>query len=142
MTENNQKKESPIIKIYLVVLFLCGVGIWLALSKPQNNFPIDGELDNQIVNVLVSNGVSQSDVVSQRIQEKKTAASHWNEYYKKIKLNSNKNTNKIEQSFRSIARSMNLGLKKTVNNDNSIGYTFYLKNRNYSQIVFLGAKNK
>jgi hypothetical protein len=135
------KQESVWVKIYIVLLFLCGIGIWFAI-QPVNKqkVSIDVELDKRVVDVLTANGIVQSDILTQYIRERNTRATQWNEFYKTIKLKSGKSPQYFETSFRSVARSMKIGLSKVDNVDGSTTYKFYSPNKNYSNITFVSRK--
>ncbi|MCL2484865.1 MAG: hypothetical protein FWF00_02325 [Endomicrobia bacterium] len=137
------RQENPLIKLYIIILFFCGIGLWFAMqSQPKQKMSVDLELDKRVIDVLVANGVTQSDILSQYIRERTTSSAEWNEFYKRIRLQSGKKSDAFEMSFRSIARSMKLGLSKTENLDGSVTYKFYAPNRNYSNITFVESPQK
>jgi len=127
----------------MIILFFCGIGIWFSLQSVQKQKTcVDIMLDKKIVDVLISNGIIQNDILSQYIVERRTKTSQWNEFYKTIRLKSNKTVQFFETSFRSIARSMKIGLNKVNNTDGSVTYKFYLPNRNYYNITFVRSAQK
>lgn len=135
------KKTSIWIKMYLIILFLCGIGIWLSIQPVQKcKISMDVLLDKRIVDVLVANGVVQNDILTQYIRERTKKTSKWNEFYKTIKLRTDKTAQSFETSFRSVARSMKIGLSKTSNPDGSVTYKFYSPNRNYYNITLINYK--
>ncbi len=143
MSAKEQKKESPIVKIYLIILFFLGMGIWLAVqSAPKQKISIDVELDQKIVDVLLANGITQGDIISQYARERQTRAAEWNEFYKKIQLKGVKKAENFETGFRSVARSLKIGLSKTAEASGEVTYKFYAPNRSYSNITFVPSKAK
>jgi len=134
-----EKKMSVWIKLYMIILVLFGMSIWFSLqfTQKQKKVPIDIAIDEKIVNVLVSNDILQSDILSQYIMERNIKTSRWNEFYKKIKLKSWKTMQLLERKFRSIARSMKVGLSKVNNRDGSVTYKFYSPSKSYYNITFV-----
>ena len=137
-----QKKEHIIVKIYIILLFFLGIGIWYsAQSVQKEKVSVDIELDKRIVDVLVANGVKQEDILSQYAREMETRAAAWNEFHKKIQLKGEKKIDVFENGFRSVARSLKVGLSKTENADGSITYKFYSpNNRNYANVTFVSPR--
>ena len=142
MTKKEKKQENLLIKIYLIALFLCGIGLWFALtaSPKDDKISVDVEVEQKVVDALSAGGVKQSDVISQYAKERETSSMQWNEFYKKIQLRDSKKPEHFENSFRAIARSTKLGLSKTDNVDGTVTYRFYSKNRNYSNVTFVSAR--
>ena len=137
------KHESPLIKIYIIVLFFCGIGLWFAMqSPPKQKISVDVELDRRITDSLSANGVTQGDILSQYARERETVSAQWNEFYKKIRLKTGRKAETFEPSFRAIARSVECGLSKTANPDGSVTYKFYVPDRNYSNITFVEPPKK
>ncbi|GHT58584.1 hypothetical protein AGMMS50222_03370 [Endomicrobiia bacterium] len=136
------KRESIWIKIYTVLLFLCGIGIWFTVwPVDKHTISIDLALDKKIVDVLTANGIVKDDVLSQYTRERNTKATRWNEFYKTIKLKSGKSMQHFETSFRKLERSMKVALNKVDNSDGSTTYKFYSSNKNYSNITFVPKKS-
>ena len=143
MANNEKKQESILVKVYILVLFLCGVGLWFAMNNAgvtKQKLAIDVELEQKLVDALVASGVTQSDVISQYARERETTTKTWNEFYKKVQLRGNKRSENFEDSFRAIARAMKLGLSKTDNVDGTVTYKFYSAGANYSNITFINPK--
>lgn len=137
----SKDKKSVWIKIYIIILFFFGVGIWFSLHPTQKQkISMDIILDKKIIDILVSNGIIQNDILSQYIMERSTSTSQWNEFYKTVKLKSDKTVQFIETRFRSLARSMKIGLNKVNNPDGSVTYKFYLPSKNYYNITFVCSK--
>jgi hypothetical protein len=137
------KKESIWIKIYLISLFICGIAIWFALQyENSHRTSIDVILDKKIVEILVSHRVKQEDILKQFTREKTENAIQRNGFYKKIKLKKATKIKDFEKSFRSLARSMKIGLSRIDNSDGSITYKFYSPSRTYSTITFLREKGR
>ncbi|MDR1784364.1 MAG: hypothetical protein LBQ99_01320 [Endomicrobium sp.] len=139
MVATKEKKMSVWIKLYMIILVLFGMSIWFSLqfTQKQKKVPIDIAIDEKIVDVLVSNDILQSDILSQYIMERNIKTSRWNEFYKKIKLKSWKTMQLLEKKFRSIARSMKVGLSKVNNRDGSVTYKFYSPSKSYYNITFV-----
>jgi hypothetical protein len=135
------KKESILVKIYLIFLFVCGITVWLAIQPTNNNkISTDVILDSQIVDILIHKRVKQEDILKQYIREKTTSVAQWNEFYKTIKIKRKVKIKEFEKSFRSLARSMKLGLSRIDNSDGSVTYKFYSPSRTYSNITFVKKK--
>jgi cell division protein YceG involved in septum cleavage len=136
------RKESICVKIYVIVLFFCGIGIWFSIQRPAHNQKIytNAALNGKIESILVENGIIKNDILKQYVKEKNIRTAAWNEFYKIIKLKSSKTAWSFEKSFRSIARSMKVGLSRMDNADGSVTYKFYLPGRNYSNITFISSK--
>jgi hypothetical protein len=133
-----KKKENMWIKVYIILLFFCGIGIWLSIQPIQKHrLSIDVVLNKRIVDVLVANDIVQNDILTQYRKERNKKTAQWNEFYKTVKLKSGKNLKSLEISFRSIARSLKIGLSKVNNVDGSTTYKFYSPNRNYYNITFV-----
>lgn len=141
MAKKEKKEEHVIIKIYLVILFLCGIGIWFAAqSVTKSKVSIDIEIDKRVVDVLYANGIKEDDIISKYTRERKTRFVDWVEFYKKIQLRGDKKHETFETGFRGIARALKIGLSKTENSDGSITYKLYDSDRNYSNITFIESK--
>ncbi|MDR1196387.1 MAG: hypothetical protein LBL00_07925 [Endomicrobium sp.] len=141
LSANEKKQENILIKIYILALFLCGIGLWFAVNAaPKQKMSIDIELEHKIVNALAANGIKQTDIISQYTRERETSAKSWNEFYKKVRLQGNKRSDHFENSLRAVARSMKLGLSKTENVDATVTYKFYSSGMNYSNITFVNPK--
>jgi hypothetical protein len=169
MAEN--KKEGFLVKIYLAVLFLCGIALWFSFSaggksikryalqvkesaaeikqtaselkqtppdkNEVNTFDLD--LEKSLQTTLVANGIDQTKLISQYAREKKDRNGGWTQFYKKIRLSRNAKTDKFENSFAALARTFKTALKKNINEDKSVTYTFYSSknNREYSFVTFV-----
>ena len=133
-----QKKESPLVKLYIIVLFFLGMGIWFAMQDdgPKRKVSLSVELDNKITDTLAAGGVRQEDIISQYARDRESRNARWSEFYKKIHLRDGKKPESFENSFRTIARSAKVGLSKTRETDGSVTYRFYSPDRTYSNITF------
>jgi hypothetical protein len=145
MAEREKREEPLIIKIYLIILFFCGIGLWLASSPaghvkgtflPEKSASVDIELNNKIIEVLSASGVKQDNIVKEYAAERSLKNEKWNEFYKTVRLVS-KRSDDFENSFRQIARSLGVGLSRTDNPDGSATYKFYSTDKNYSNITLL-----
>jgi len=134
------RKESMCVKMYVIVLFFCGsgIGIWFS-AQPVYNKKVytNAALNRKIESVLIENGIVKNDILSQYIKEKNERTAAWNEFYKIIKLKSSKTARSFEKSFRSVARSIKVGLSRTDNADGSVTYKFYSPGKDYSNITFM-----
>jgi hypothetical protein len=133
------RKKSIWIKMYIVVLFFCGIGIWF-FTKPITSkqvISIDIILDKKIVNVLVANSIVQDDILNQYTKEKNTRSDKWNEFYRTIKIKSDKTMQALELEFKNIAHSMGVDLNKVNKVDGSVVYKFYSLDRDYSSITLI-----
>jgi len=135
------RKESIWIKMYVIVLFFCGIGIWFSIPAAHSQkIYTNAALNRKIERVLVENGIIKNDILSQYIRERNKRTVAWNEFYKIIKLKSGKTARSFEKSFRSVARSMKVGLSRTDNDDGSVTYKFYSPSKNYSNVTFMSPK--
>lgn len=135
------RKESIWVKMYVIVLFFCGVGIWFSIQLAHNReIYTNATLNRKIESVLVKNGIVENDILSQYIRERNKKTAAWNEFYKIIKLKSGKTARTFEKSFRSVARSMKVGLSRADNADGSVTYKFYSSEKNYFNITFMSLK--
>ncbi|AKL97514.1 hypothetical protein [Endomicrobium proavitum] len=143
MSEKEKRKESFVIKIYIVILFLLGVGVWLSVHPDsKEKISLDVELNKRVVNALVANGIKQEDIVSEYQRERDTSRASWIEFYKTIKLQKGKSAQSFETGLRSVARSVKVGLQKTENSqEGSVTYKFFDKNRSYSNVTFISFPN-
>jgi hypothetical protein len=133
-----KRQESFWIKIYIILLFFCGVCVWFSMqSVNKQRISVDIVLDKKIVDVLVANDIVQDDIVKQYVRERNSKTAQWNEFYKTIRLKPEKTAQSFETNFRSIARSMKLGLIRADNVDGSVTYRFYSPNRGYYNITFV-----
>lgn len=121
----------------MIILFLFGMSIWFSLQFMQKQkVPVEIIIDKKIVNVLISNGIIQDDILSQYVMDRNTKTTRWSEFYKTIKLNSGRTMQFLEKKFKRIARSMEIGLNKLNNRDGSVTYKFYSPSKNYYNITF------
>jgi hypothetical protein len=135
------RKESICVKIYVIILFFCGIGIWFFVQPANNqNIYTTATLNKKIEIVLVENGIVKNDILSQSIKEKNKRTTIWSEFYKTIKLKSSKIARAFEKSFRGVASSMKIGLSRMDNADGSATYKFYSPGKNYSKIIFVSPK--
>jgi hypothetical protein len=135
------KKVSLWIKIYVTVLFFCSAGIWFSIdSVRKQKMSAELALDKKVVDILVANGIVQNDILIQYVRERNRRMVRWNEFYKTVELKSSKTAQFFETNFRAVAQSMKMSLSKTNNTDGSVTYKFYLPNRNYYNITFVGPK--
>lgn len=136
-----KRKESPIIKLYVIILFFLGIGLWLSVnSGHKETISVDAELNRSVINVLTANGVTQEDIIKEYQREKSVSGFTWIEFSKIIKLRDEINRQTLENGLRSAARSVKVGLKKIENSsDGSVTYTFFDGNRNYNNITFVKA---
>ncbi|MDR1695080.1 MAG: hypothetical protein LBR69_00370 [Endomicrobium sp.] len=138
-----KRRENPLVKVYIVILFFCGIGLWFAMQpQPKQKISVDTELDRRVTDSLLAGGITQNDILSQYARERSVSSAQWNEFYKKIGLKNGKKPENFETAFRSIARSMNMGLSKTSNLDGSVTYKFYVPERNYSNVTFVNSPQK
>lgn len=141
MANKEKKQENILVKIYILGLFVCGIGLWFAVSGvPKHKVSADIELEQKVTDILFTNGVKQTDIISQYTRERETTTKVWNEFYKKIRLCGEQNSDNFESPLRALARSMKLGLSKTDNVDGTVTYKFYSLNMNYSNITFINPK--
>ena len=134
----NQKRESIIVKIYLVVLFFAGIALFLSLQPSKNEkISADVALDRKVIDVLLANGISQKQLVSQYVREKSAGRETWNEFHKTFAVRDLAKARSLETGLAGAARSSKVGLRKTENPDGSLTYVFYTdRDKIYSQITF------
>lgn len=143
MSQKQKKQSSSIIvKLYIFILFVCGIILGLSFistDKNKKNF-IEQKLDNDLVTILVANDIDQEDVIAQYIKESKNENQIYNQYYKNIYLADNKKIANIELQFKILARNFKIDISKNVEPDKSYKYVFYDKNKTYSTVVFTRIK--
>jgi hypothetical protein len=112
--------------MYIIALFFCGMGMWFFI-QPAHSKKIytNAALNRKIESVSVKNAITKNDILSQYIRERNKMTAVWNEFYKIIKLKSSKTVRSFEKSFRSVARSMKIGLSKTDSDDILVTHKFY-----------------
>lgn len=142
MSKKQKKQSSIIVKIYILILFLCGVILGLSFinAGKGGRANIDAKLDNDLVTVLVANGIKQEDVIAQYVREKKYGDSVYNQYYKNIFLPDNKKIKSFELQFKTLARNFKIDISKNVEPDKSNKYVFYDKDKIYSTVIFTKIK--
>ena len=141
MIKKQKKQSSIIVKVYIFILFVCGILIGLSfVSTDKNKELIEQKLDNDLVTILVTNDITQEDVISQYIKEAKNGDQIYNQYYKNIYLPNNKKISNIELQFKTLARNFKIDISKNVEPDKSYRYVFYDKNKTYSTVVFTRIK--
>ena len=137
--EKKDKRNKITVKIYLFILFIAGIilGFSYQAAVKDRITAIDTLLDNNLVTALTSNGIDQSNVLSQFAKEVKVSGVVCNKYYKKIKLNKNQKPENFEPIFKTLARNFKIDLSKTKYKDGSYKYSFYDKKRTYSEVVLI-----
>lgn len=142
MSKKQKRQSSIIVKIYILILFICGVILGLSFINAGKNSRgnIDAKLDNDLVTILVSNGIKQEDVIAQYVREKKYENSVYNQYYKNIFLPDNKKIESFELQFKTLARNFKIDISKNVEPDKSNKYVFYDKDKIYSTVIFTKIK--
>jgi len=140
MAKNKEESKSKkiLVKIYLFVLFIVGIVVGFSYQAAMDKKVTDVEqmLDNSIVTALISNGVEQSNVVSQFIRETRVSGRICHEYNKKISLPKSKKAQNFEPIFKTVARNFKLELTKKTYKDGSCKYTFKDDKKTYSIIEF------
>lgn len=140
MAKNKEESKSKkfLVKIYLFVLFVVGIIIGFSYQAAMDKKIVNVEqiLDNNVVTALISNGIEQSNVVSQFVKENKSGVHTYHEYYKKISLPKSKKAQNFEPVFKTVARNFKVKLTKKVLKDGSYQYIFTDKNRVCSVIEF------
>jgi len=140
MSQSENKNEPILIKVYLIILFFCGIGLWLAAQPSSKHIlSVDVDINNQVNDTLSTKGVLQENILKQYARERSSRGASWNEFYKTVRLLHN-HSSIFESDFRKIARSLKVGLSRTDNDDGSVTYKFYSPDRNYSNITFLNPK--
>ena len=138
----NREESKPkkfLVKIYLLVLFIAGMILGFSYQSARDKKVVDFEqmLDNNVVTVLTSNGISQNNVISQYVKEIRIKGRVCHEYYKKIELSKSKKAENFEPSFKTIARNFKIELKKIKYKNGAYRYSFSDKIRTYSIIDFV-----
>lgn len=130
------------VKVYIFILFVCGIVLGLSFISSGKNTKnlIEQKLENDLITIIVSNGLGQEDVISQYIKEAKSGDQIYNQYYKNIYLPDTKKIANIELQLKILARNFKIDMSKNVEPDKSYKYVFYDKNRTYSTIIFTRIK--
>lgn len=142
MTKKQKKQSSIMVKVYIFILFVCGIVLGLSFISSGKNTKnlIEQKLENDLITIIVSNGLGQEDVISQYIKEAKSGDQIYNQYYKNIYLPDTKKIANIELQLKILARNFKIDMSKNVEPDKSYKYVFYDKNRTYSTIIFTRIK--
>jgi hypothetical protein len=134
-----KKKESFLVKIYIVLFFFMGIALWFSVhaSNSELNIAAAMELDTKINDILFSQGISQSAIVKQYGQDVNIDGVKWTKYYKTVNIKDVAVLENIETLFRKTARQFNLGLEKKNGQGGGAAYRFYsAKHGDYSLITF------
>jgi hypothetical protein len=139
---SKEKTESLWVKLYIIILFFCGVAIWFCTQPiKKRNISLDVYIDKKIVETLIEKGITQGDILKQYVRERKTITAKWYEFYKIVKLKPNQNVQFFQEKFRQIARDMKVGLNRLDNIDGSITYRFYSPDKTYYNITVVPMKS-
>ncbi|MDR2066941.1 MAG: hypothetical protein LBP57_03785 [Endomicrobium sp.] len=139
---SKEKKESLWVKLYIIMLFFCGIAIWFCVQPiKKQEISIDIFIEKRIAETLIKRGATQDDILKQYVRERKVIGAKWNEFYKVIKLKPNQSVEFFQEDFRKIARDMKVGLSKLDNIDGSTTYRFYSPDRTYSNITVVPVKS-
>ncbi|MDR3124540.1 MAG: hypothetical protein LBU10_01500 [Endomicrobium sp.] len=139
---SKEKKESLWVKLYIIMLFFCGIAIWFCVQPiKKQEISVDIFIEKKIAETLIKRGATQDDILKQYARERKVIGAKWNEYYKVIKLKPNQSVQFFQEDFREIARDMKVGLSKLDNIDGSTTYRFYSPDRTYSNITVVPVKS-
>ncbi len=146
MTKKQKKQSSFLVKIYIFVLFICGIFLGLSYisgNKQQgkhSGVAVEQKLDNDVVTVLVANGIGQENVAKQYIKEITDKKGVYGSHYKKIILPKGKNPENFEPQFRTLSRNFKIEMSKKLDGESSCEYVFFDKKRIYSTVVFVPKK--
>jgi len=141
MSKKQKKQNSITVKVYIFILFVCGIilGLSFISTDKKQNF-IEQKLDNDLVTILVANGIEQKDVIIQYVRETKNGNQIYNQYYKNIYFPNNKKIANIELQLKILARNFKIDISKNIEPDKSCKYVFYDKNKAYSTVIFTRIK--
>ena len=140
-----KKKESFLVKIYIVLFFVMGIALWFSVHASDNDVNITAatDLDAKITDILFSQGFSQSSIVKQYGQDMNVNGVRWTKYHKTLNVADASSLENIETLFRRTARQFNLGLEKKNSSGGGAAYRFYsAKYGDYSVITFVAAPPK
>jgi hypothetical protein len=138
--KKSDRSESFLVKIFIALFFVLGVGLWISLDAPdeRKKEEIDLTLNQRLTDTLFNAKVRQEDILKQYAKDTGDKTATWTQYYKTVKVSSQSKINELEKSFRQLAKEMNLGLEKVIKVDNTVEYNFIAKgNRLYSQVDFV-----
>ncbi|MDR1417741.1 MAG: hypothetical protein LBI80_01045 [Endomicrobium sp.] len=139
---SRKKTESLWVKLYIIILFFCGVAIWFCVQPiKKQTISLDVYIDKKIVETLIEKGITQDDILKQYVRERTTISAKWDEFYKVVKLKPNQNAQLFQNEFRQIARDMKVGLNRLDNIDGSITYRFYSPDKTYYNITIVPVKS-
>ena len=94
------------------------------------------KLENELVTLLVSNGIIQQDIVTQYAKEIQNNNDIYTQYYKEIVVPNNKRIDTFEYQFKTLARNCKIEVSKVVDdNFGKVTYSFYDKDKIYSIVV-------
>jgi len=98
----------------------------------------DLELEQAVQDALVENGIDQTRILAQYARQQSRGDDIWIQFHRTVSIPRNARTDRFEQSFSQVARRLNTGLRKNINADRSVTYTFFSNryDRIYSTITF------
>jgi hypothetical protein len=85
---SGKNKKSILVKIYLMLLFICGMVVWFTI-RPASKQKISTNiiLEKNLVNILASNNIKLKNILKQSIRGRNFNSIKWNEFYKITELN-------------------------------------------------------
>ena len=71
--------------LFLVLIFLLGILVWVYVQSSRRDYSrIAVKFDSELSSLLVENGVSDSNIISQSRTEKSSASHVWVEYFMEL----------------------------------------------------------
>ena len=129
--------QKGFIKIfYIIALFFLGVLIWgFFQSKTGNLSGSSVALDSELTDALTGAGFTNSDIVSQSREERRSGTSVWVEYYRELKLNNNVKLSELENNVRLLAKKHNYSFIKSHPANDKVSYELFNDKKLFSKII-------
>ncbi|HBU70000.1 MAG TPA: hypothetical protein DEE98_06395 [Elusimicrobia bacterium] len=139
MDKNKKPGNSgPIKAVFIALLMLFGALSWVFFRYSGSDLTLQSaRVDAGITDILFSLKISDSDIISQSREEKRSAGSLWIENYKKIRIRKGFDLDAFISRVGELAERYKLTLKKSKLADNSISIEASAEGKILSRIVLL-----
>lgn len=127
--------------VFVLILISLGVLFWMFWQGANEDLYEDSvRFDNALVEILVDNGISDADLLSQLRQEKKSGISMWALYYKEILLSDKIDLINLISQIQVLAGEYNLIFSQTRTGKDSLAVEIGSGNKIFSKLVFITSK--
>ncbi|MCB4790583.1 MAG: divergent polysaccharide deacetylase family protein [Elusimicrobia bacterium] len=131
--------QGGIIRLFFgIILVFIGVVLWLFLQGKAKNYYMRAiKFDSGLSDVLVANGIDDSNIVSQQRLKKKSGFNTWIEFNKEIKLNNKTDLSKIRQQTELLAKKSTLEFYQLKASSDAVTFEIKQKDKVFSRVTFL-----